>query len=58
MKNSKFLSETSIKQALKHGYITKEEARQMLMVYLRQADFTPMSYASAHRSHASISKHR
>ena len=58
MNNGKFLTETSIKQALQHGYITKEEARQMLMVYLRQADFTPMSYASTRIANTGISKHR
>ena len=57
MKSNKNLNETAIKEALEHGYITKEEARQMLVIYLRQANFTPMTHLFAQTSQVSTSKY-
>lgn len=55
MKNSIYLNETAIKQALKDGHITQQEARQMLVVYLQKANFTPMRQPAAHIQHSSPS---
>lgn len=57
MKKSIYLNETAIKQALKDGHITQQEARQMLVVYLEKANFTPMGYPASHVQHASPSSH-
>jgi len=54
MKDMKNLTESEIKQALKEGYITKQEARQMLMVYLQRADFTPMQHPGIHNTKRSF----
>ncbi len=47
MKHINNLTETEIKEALKNGHITQLEARQMLMIYLRKADFAPMQHPGA-----------
>lgn len=57
MKNSIYLNETAIKQALKDGYITQQEARQMLVVYLQKANFTPMRHPASYTQHTSASSH-
>ena len=57
MKNSIDLNETDIKQALKDGYITQQEARQMMVVYLQKANFTPMRHQASPVQHASPSSH-
>ena len=41
MRSSQKLNEVSIQIALDKGYITRSEARQMLMVYLHKASFSP-----------------
>jgi len=55
MTNIRDLNEATIKRALQDGYITKEEARQMLMVYLQKANFSPMKYPAAHNVKTSFS---
>jgi hypothetical protein len=57
MNNNIYLNETAIKQALKDGHITQQEARQMLVVYLQKANFTPMRHPSSHTHHTSPSSH-
>jgi len=37
-----FITETEIKEALERGLITSKEAREMLLVYVRREDFTPI----------------
>ncbi len=37
-----FISEAEIKQAFERGLITSKEAREMLLVYLRKENFTPI----------------
>ncbi len=57
MKHSIHLNETAIKRALKDGHITQQEARQMLMVYLKKADFTPMRHPSSDIQHSIRANH-
>jgi hypothetical protein len=57
MQSNKNLNETAIKQALKDGYITKDEARHMLVIYLRQSNFTPMTHIIAQTRPASVSNY-
>jgi hypothetical protein len=40
------LKESEIKQALEKGFITHEEAKEMLLVYLNKANFTPIQNKS------------
>ena len=42
MKTNIKLNETTIQHALKEGLITAREAREMLMLYLRKSNFTPI----------------
>ena len=42
MKKNELLNEATIKDALYKSLITDEEARQMLVVYLRKSGFSPM----------------
>ncbi len=44
MKDSMNLSEVSINKALKEGHITAQEARQMMMVYLKKVDYSAMRH--------------
>jgi len=37
-----YITETEIKDALERGLITSKEAREMLLVYLRRENFTPI----------------
>ncbi len=37
-----FISEVEIKEAFERGLITSKEAREMLLVYLRRENFTPI----------------
>ncbi len=57
MKHINNLTETEIKEALKNGHITQMEARQMLMVYLRKADFAPMQHLGTRNIKRSFSSH-
>lgn len=57
MKNSIYINETDIKQALKDGHITQQEARQMLIVYLQKANFTPMRHPASHVQQSAPSSH-
>ena len=42
MKKNIKLNETTIQYALKEGLITAREAREMLMIYLKKTNFTPL----------------
>ena len=42
MKTNIKLNETTIQHALKEGLITAREAREMLMLYLRKSNFSPI----------------
>ena len=37
-----YITETEIKEALERGLITSKEAREMLLVYIRRENFTPI----------------
>ena len=57
MKNSIYINETDIKEALKDGHITQQEARRMLIVYLQKANFTPMRHPASYTQNTSPSAH-
>jgi len=39
-----YITEQGIKEALERGLITSKEAREMLLVYLRKENFTPITH--------------
>ncbi len=57
MKNNTYLNESSIRHALENGHITRQEAREMMMVYLKKIDFALMKHPTIQRDHPSIQKH-
>ncbi len=57
MKENIHLNETAIKRALENGYITGQEAREMLMVYVQKVNFNPMKHPSAHIQQAPRARH-
>jgi hypothetical protein len=57
MKKSEEVNEVTIKHALKEGLITAEEARIMLMVYLKRSDFIPIQSQTITNPDYSITNH-
>jgi len=52
MKDIEQLDEAIIKQALKEGLITAEEAQEMAMLYLNEYDFLPIASTMSHSQYS------